>query len=57
MNILRSCPFCKGKARLVTGGERFVYPECSKCGAKLPAFFGVDKIKNAIMTWNRRIKS
>ena len=51
---LKPCPFCGGNAFLSIGGEHFTIPECSQCGARLPAFFGKDKDTKAIAAWNRR---
>ena len=51
---LKRCPFCKGNAVLSYGGEHFTIPECTNCGAKLPAQFGEDSEAKAIAAWNTR---
>ena len=54
MDDIKPCPFCGGSAFLSSGGEHFTIPECSQCGARLPAFFGADKDADALAAWNRR---
>lgn len=51
---LKPCPFCGGMAVLSTGGEHFAIPECTECGATLPASFGADRQEKATAAWNRR---
>ena len=55
MNKLKSCPFCKGKAKIVDGySDAGCWVECIKCGACGPRGEMHDEITKL---WNKRYKS
>lgn len=57
-DILKPCPFCGGKAEFMSGRDYAMpthyYVYCTKCYCRTPIRY--DNEKNAIKTWNRRIK-
>ena len=51
---LKPCPFCGGKAKLKTYGDRDVFwAECPKCYVKMPMVWEQEK---AIRAWNTRVE-
>lgn len=61
MKKLKSCPFCKGKARIITTRDQndnftitYCVVECEDCLARSAPGYGKEDIPYIIRMWNNR---